>query len=98
MSDKTTYRFIGDAALIHLAGRDIELTELGQKVDLTEDEAKTAARIPLLSDTDFESIGFTADEIKAYRNAALKHQAPADFQKKMQAAVDLFVAKSQESH
>lgn len=89
-----TYRFVGTTATLHRNGKSIDLNYFGQTVELAIDEAKHEAlnRIALLPQADFNSCGFTSDELGRYATAAEIRSAPATFLKKVEDARNKFVA------
>jgi hypothetical protein len=91
-SGKTLYRFIGSESLLHRGGVDMALTEYGQKIELTDEEAviNFSNRIPMLPDEELKKTGMTDKEIEAFVKDGT---TTAAFLDKRQKAMDAFVQK-----
>ena len=93
------YRNIGESTLQDATGATITLNQLGQKVDLSDDqiaqyranERDSSPRPALLSEKEFESIGFTDQEISDFPSLASQVSAPEDMQGKLTKARELFI-------
>lgn len=89
---KHKFRFVGSETEMG----DVRLEKLGDLVELTETEADLlvyrSGGAPLITDEQFASAGFTADEMKQYAFWGQRADAPAEFHRKL-AAARAFVGK-----
>jgi len=83
------YRFVGTFAEFPLTG--IRLTEYGQQIELTDEQARSAAlsRCAIVPEEEFHSAGHTEDELKKFNLTALHPGAPAEFLAKREKAWEL---------
>jgi hypothetical protein len=83
-----TYRFVGVYALI---GKTL-FNRFGQQVTMTEDEFKYAltGRIALITEEQWDDIGFTEQEISLYSQPSSLHKAPDAFIQKRNLAHEVF--------
>jgi hypothetical protein len=83
-----------------MAGAKHKLENFGHAIDADEKEATDWQRggCALLTEDEFNSIGFTKDELTKYKTPGSRINAPKEFAEKMQRAHFLFSEKWQVLH
>lgn len=82
----STYRFVG--SYCEIDGGRIKLERFGQRIELPDEVAETVIRGggAILPEADFESLGFTEQEISLYAYPGQQIGAPEAFTRKQQEA------------
>lgn len=86
----TSFVFLG--AYSEVLGAGIKLTRFGQRVDLPPEfaqQTKHPRGLPCIPAEDFDAIGFTAEELRKYGPVQTHDGAPAEFQEKKRAALQV---------
>jgi len=92
---KNKYRFVG----LRTEYGARKLTVLGEVVELDDEEAMSALGpkgLPVLENSVFESVGFTAEELAQYGTHGQRMSAPAAFLEKFEHAQSLIGAQKVE--
>ena len=76
-------RYVGGANSVigYMSRRPIELKSYGQRVELTEDQARDAirGRVALLTEEEFDALLHTPEELKKYARFESHLHAPPEF-------------------
>jgi hypothetical protein len=93
------YRHVGTQLMYHQDGRLITVKSFGQPVELDEQLATELRRqnAPLLSSDQFQTLGFTDDELKRWASSLTWRNAPKDFLAKVEAAHELVRKNAQDA-
>lgn len=80
-----TYRFLGTVGAVG----SLELTQFGQRVTMSEEQAFEAVRggCALLPDAEFQSIGFSSDELLKNAFPSARPRLDPSFQAKRRIAI-----------
>lgn len=85
------YRFLGDSMTLWLSDQPFALTSFGQKLELSDEQAVRCfqTNVPVIPEASFHDVGFSDDELRHYPNAFAQANAPDEFLKKKQAALQV---------
>lgn len=89
----TKWRFLGSSSSIEGL---VALNEFGQQIELPQDLDASALKVCCIPQKDFDGLGFTPEELNAYRYPGTHDSAPEEFKrKKLQALLILHKLREQ---